>query len=156
MLDRLAADSACVADLEAQILHLQNSISTLRAERNPAQERLNSYHYPVLTLPNEITSEVFVHFLSDYPICPPLTGIHSPTVFTHVCGRWREIAVGPPGLWSLISLTSFAIAFELQVEILDLWLSRSCSCPLSINVVDSASSASAILTRLHTGSTTDV
>ncbi|KAJ7772173.1 hypothetical protein B0H16DRAFT_1768717 [Mycena metata] len=66
MLDRLAADRARVADLEAQILHLHNSISTLRAERNLAQERLDSYRYPILTLPNEITSEVFMHFLPDY------------------------------------------------------------------------------------------
>ncbi|KAJ7772169.1 hypothetical protein B0H16DRAFT_1714381 [Mycena metata] len=135
MLDHLAADRARVANLEAQILHLENTISTLKVERNLAQKRLDSYHYPVLSLPNEVTSEVFMHFLPDYPLRPPLTGIHSPTVLTHVCRRWREIAVGTPGLWSVISLTSSVIPFELQVEIFDLWLSRSRSCPLSIDIV---------------------
>ncbi|KAJ7808760.1 hypothetical protein B0H13DRAFT_1928275 [Mycena leptocephala] len=50
----LEAERARVADLEAQISHLERSLSALREEKFLAQERLNSYKYPVLTLPNEI------------------------------------------------------------------------------------------------------
>ncbi|KAJ6504124.1 hypothetical protein C8R47DRAFT_177927 [Mycena vitilis] len=51
------------------------------------------------TLPNEITSEIFLHFLPVYPRCPPLTGNLSPTCLTHICRRWREIALTTPALW---------------------------------------------------------
>ncbi|KAJ7641164.1 hypothetical protein FB45DRAFT_712335, partial [Roridomyces roridus] len=57
---------------------------------------------PVLTLPNEITSEIFVHFLPPYPVCPPMTGLDSPTSLTHICRQWREIALATPKLWRAI------------------------------------------------------
>jgi hypothetical protein len=66
MLRNLEADRARVARLaavEAKILDLERSLPGLRAKKTLAQERLNSFKYPVLTLPNEITSEVLIHFL---------------------------------------------------------------------------------------------
>ncbi|KAJ6560151.1 hypothetical protein B0H19DRAFT_945240, partial [Mycena capillaripes] len=66
------------------------------------QERLNSFKYPVLTLPAEIISEIFVHFLPIYPSCPPLTGFLSPTLLTQICRKWRHIALTTPALWRAI------------------------------------------------------
>jgi hypothetical protein len=106
MLADLEADRARVADLDAQISHLERSLSALREEKNLAQERLDSYKYPVLTLPNEIVSEIFIHSLPAYPEYPPLTGLHSPTLLTHICRRWREIALGAPALWRAIQFNS--------------------------------------------------
>jgi hypothetical protein len=66
MLRDLEADRARVARLaavEAKILDLERSLPRLRAEKSLAQERLESFKYPVLTQPNEITSEVLIHFL---------------------------------------------------------------------------------------------
>ncbi|KAJ7917678.1 hypothetical protein B0H13DRAFT_2657737, partial [Mycena leptocephala] len=68
MLTNLDADRSRVADISAQILDLERSISALRIEKTQAQERLDSYKYPVLTLPNEIVSEIFIHFLPPYPL----------------------------------------------------------------------------------------
>ncbi|KAJ6577973.1 hypothetical protein B0H19DRAFT_1122031 [Mycena capillaripes] len=98
MLAGLEADRVRVAQLEAQILHLERSLSELRIEQSLTQERLDSYTYPVLTLPNEIISEIFIHFLPTYPFCPPLTGVLSPTILTHIFRRLREIALGTPVL----------------------------------------------------------
>ncbi|KAJ7135209.1 hypothetical protein C8R43DRAFT_929454, partial [Mycena crocata] len=94
--------------------------------------------YDFLTLPNEIVSEIFIHFLPEYPICPPPMGLLSPTLLTRVCRIWREIAVQTPQLWR-----AFAWKFttggwvDEKSELLKAWLARSSSCPLSIEVEDS-------------------
>ncbi|KAJ7834297.1 hypothetical protein B0H13DRAFT_223461 [Mycena leptocephala] len=137
MLADLEADRTRVADLEAQISHLERSLSTLREEKNLAQERLDSYKYPVLTLPNEIVSEIFIHFLPAYPQYPPLTGLLSPTLLTHICRTWRGIALGTPALWSAIGTSYFdGIPLKQKAYIFDLWLTRSRFCPLSLRFED--------------------
>ncbi|KAJ7157703.1 hypothetical protein C8R43DRAFT_1234584 [Mycena crocata] len=89
---------------EAQILDLKRSILSLRRDEELAQRRLDSYAYPVLTLPNEITSEIFLQFLPAYPSCPHTNGFPSPTVLAHICRIWRETALATPSLWRAISL----------------------------------------------------
>ncbi|KAJ7820789.1 hypothetical protein B0H13DRAFT_2451401 [Mycena leptocephala] len=131
MLAHLEADRARVTDLEAQILHLERSLSALRNEKTLAQERLDSYKYPVLALPNEIVSEIFMHFLPTYPYFPSLTGILSPTILTKICRKWREIALGTPALWSVMSDFS-GDSSDLQAHVFNIWLNRSRSCPLSL------------------------
>ncbi|KAJ6562375.1 hypothetical protein B0H19DRAFT_96520 [Mycena capillaripes] len=135
MLSALEADRACVATIDAEILDPEQrsfpiSSFALPAERALAQERLDSYKYPVLTLPSEIVSEIFLHFLPTYPLCPPLMGIFSPTVLTHICHKWREIAVATPMLWRAISLS------KLRPGIFEAWLNRSGHCPLSFDLIN--------------------
>ncbi|KAJ7653672.1 hypothetical protein DFH06DRAFT_1204431 [Mycena polygramma] len=93
--------------------------------------------YPVTTLPNEIVSEIFTHFLPPYPACPPLTGILSPTVLTQICRKWREVAITNPRLWRAIKLSgrSEPMPFERQKQIADTWLRRASACPISV-VID--------------------
>ncbi|KAJ7892244.1 hypothetical protein B0H14DRAFT_2560307 [Mycena olivaceomarginata] len=135
MLSVLAADRTRVAELEAQILVLEHSLSALRTEKLLAQERINSYKYPVLKLPNEIVSEIFIQFLPIYPLCPSLEGLFSPSTLTHICQRWREISIGNPMLWRAISFSSFSDNHTRHLQISQIWLDRSRDCPLSI-VVD--------------------
>ncbi|KAJ7125437.1 hypothetical protein C8R46DRAFT_80729 [Mycena filopes] len=136
MLDHLAADRARVAELEAQILQLQDRIRDLEGEKHLTQHRLDRYCYPVLTLPNEITSEIFTHFLPAFPLRPPLIGIASPTVLTQICRAWREIAFSTPTLWRAMTIPSSPIimTFEAKTTMADRWLGRSRSCPLSIEI----------------------
>ncbi|KAJ6474423.1 hypothetical protein C8R47DRAFT_708876 [Mycena vitilis] len=105
MLAHLEADRVRVAELEAHIVELQRSLAVLQSEKVSAQERLASYKYPVLTVPNELISEIFIHFLPAYPVCPPLTGPRSPAVLTQICHRWREVALSTPSLWRALSLS---------------------------------------------------
>ncbi|KAF8207679.1 hypothetical protein K438DRAFT_342486 [Mycena galopus ATCC 62051] len=133
MLSALEADRTRSALIESQICDLEDSITTLRLEQALVQQRLQSYIYPVLTLPPEIVSEIFIHILPLYPGFPPLTGTLSPTSLTHVCREWREIALSIPALWRAISL-SLDNPFEEQVHISDLWLKRSGSYRLSIQL----------------------
>ncbi|KAJ7436699.1 hypothetical protein FB451DRAFT_1307044 [Mycena latifolia] len=110
------------------------------------QERLDSYAYPVLTLPNETVSEIFVRFLPVYPLCPPQTGLLSPTVLTHICRKWREIALATPALWRAISIVDDIDSDRTdgrQLHILESWLNRSGCLPLAVDKGDWSASISA-------------
>jgi hypothetical protein len=61
-------DRARLAEIEAQIRDLELSLAELPAEKTLVRER-STYPRAVLTLPNEIVSEIFMHFL---PLRPPL------------------------------------------------------------------------------------
>ncbi|KAJ7769256.1 hypothetical protein B0H14DRAFT_353337 [Mycena olivaceomarginata] len=130
----LAADRARLADLDAQILDFERSLSALRSQRQPVFERISAYKYPVLTLPNEITTEIFIHFLPNYPSWPPLTGPGSPTLLAQIFREWRDIALETPALWRAISLSDFDIPFEHRVHLCNLWLNRSRCSPLSLEL----------------------
>ncbi|KAJ6578037.1 hypothetical protein B0H19DRAFT_574111 [Mycena capillaripes] len=130
MLVELEVDRARIAGLEAQISILERSISELRMEKSHVQDRLDSYKYPVLTLPNEIVSEIFIHFLPNYPYAPPLIGILSPNILTQICGKWREIALGTSALWRAVA----ALSSGVQTHLIDIWLKRSRCSPLSLQV----------------------
>ncbi|KAK7017593.1 F-box domain-containing protein [Favolaschia claudopus] len=129
MLQRLAEDRARLAELDSQILDLERALSVLRSQRSVVKERLDVYKYPVLTLPNEVIAEIFVHFIPEYPACPPLRGSQSPILLTHICRLWREIAHATPKLWRAVSLSS-RNPFSLDPN----WLSRAGCFPLAIRM----------------------
>ncbi|KAJ7038891.1 hypothetical protein C8F04DRAFT_331292 [Mycena alexandri] len=125
----LEAERIRVAEWDAQIMDLERALSAARAQRALIQKRLDSYKYPVLTLPTEMVSEIFVHFLPVYPECPPFDGILSPTNLTHICRKWREVALATPRLWRAIRF-----CFPPQLDAFDLWLGRSGCCPISVGI----------------------
>ncbi|KAJ7151248.1 hypothetical protein C8R46DRAFT_495856 [Mycena filopes] len=145
-MSHLEADRALASELQAQIEDLERALSALRAEKAVVQDRLDSYKYPVLTLPNELVSEIFIHFLPPYPDCSPMIGVLSPTNLTQICREWREIALATPMLWNAIDLTSHSVPSRsnaflgLEVRAIpdldqfDTWLSRSGCCPISLTI----------------------
>ncbi|KAJ7609952.1 hypothetical protein FB45DRAFT_1066493 [Roridomyces roridus] len=50
-----------VALLDQELSALDAQIALVRTKRDRASELLQALAYPVLSLPNEITSEVFIH-----------------------------------------------------------------------------------------------
>ncbi|KAJ6488994.1 hypothetical protein C8R45DRAFT_993356 [Mycena sanguinolenta] len=136
MLDCMEADRVRLLRLEAQIMDLEHSLSGLRGEEAQVRERLDAYKYPVtvLTLPNEVTSEIFIQFLPIYPDIPPLVGLASPTSLMLVCATWREVALATPTLWRAIEFSDDYIPYDQIRRISDTWIGRSGSCPLSIDI----------------------
>ncbi|KAJ7639423.1 hypothetical protein FB45DRAFT_426620 [Roridomyces roridus] len=142
MIQRLAADRALVAELECRMLDLERSLAELRKDKELVQERLDSYTYPVLNLPNEITALIFVNFLPSYPVPPPFQGPLSPLHLTQICRKWRDIALACPTLWRAIKLPrAHGVAAPQIMELADRWLSRSGCGALSIGIDGSSSPA---------------
>ncbi|KAF7353341.1 F-box domain-containing protein [Mycena sanguinolenta] len=132
MLRTLEADRIRSAALTAQILDLEKSLSALRLEHAEVQSRLDSYKYPVLTLPTESVSKIFLHVPSPYPGVPSLIETRSLASLTCVCRKWRDIALSIPSLWRAINLFNQDTPLQQRAHICDLWLKRSRSCSLSI------------------------
>ncbi|KAJ7659348.1 hypothetical protein DFH06DRAFT_1195536 [Mycena polygramma] len=97
------------------------------------EQRIHSSEYPVLTLPNEIVSEIFAHFLPVYPLCPASTGNLSTACLTQICRTWRDIALENPALWRAISLSGTAFPADRLAHVSEM-LARSGSYPLSIQI----------------------
>ncbi|KAJ7262377.1 hypothetical protein C8J57DRAFT_453370 [Mycena rebaudengoi] len=123
-----------MTDLDAQILELGQVPDAIRLERQDLQTRLDAYKYPILTLPTEITSEIFVHFLPPYPERPPATGLFSPEFLCQICQTWCEIALSTPRLWRAINLSLPTKSPTMALGLLRTWISRSKNCPLSISL----------------------
>ncbi|KAK7014350.1 F-box domain-containing protein [Favolaschia claudopus] len=139
----MESDRAFVAETEAQILELatqisalERSVSLLRKTQQAAKTRLDSYTYPVLTLPLEIISEIFLHYLPPYPTPPPLTGSLSPIRLTHICRQWREMVIATPVFWRAIDLSDRPIRLKDVASLAALWLGRTGGCSLSIDAID--------------------
>ncbi|KAJ7623778.1 hypothetical protein FB45DRAFT_1006077 [Roridomyces roridus] len=91
----------------------------------------------ILGLPVDIVSEIFFHYLPEYPLCPPTSGFGSPTLLSHVCRRWRDITLDTPTLWRAILVrpnVAEPAAVPGFLDRLETWFRRSSSCLLSIHL----------------------
>ncbi|KAJ7353266.1 hypothetical protein DFH08DRAFT_856378 [Mycena albidolilacea] len=145
-----AVDRSRIADIDAQISELERTINSLKEEKDSLRDRLDTYTYPVLTLPNEIVSEIFVQFLPDFPRYPPPVGLLSPYLLCQICRKWRDIAFSTPALWSVISL-SFRKAGRVpqKLRYLQTSIKRSGSCRLSLKLETSYSLDQEYLAELN-------
>ncbi|KAJ7258901.1 hypothetical protein C8J57DRAFT_1073380 [Mycena rebaudengoi] len=123
-----------ISEFDARISALETSLAAARCERKKLQSRLSDYKYPVLTLPVEITAEIFINFLPAYPERPLFSGLFSPELFLQVCRNWREISLDTPRLWSVIYIYLYkGCSLDGRLNLLATWLLRSKNCPLSLS-----------------------
>ncbi|KAJ7479777.1 hypothetical protein FB451DRAFT_1556610 [Mycena latifolia] len=119
-----------ITELDVQIGALQLVLQALINERSSCQALLDDYKYPVLSLPHEITSEIFTKFL---PPRPYPVGPLSPSFLCRICKTWRDIALSTPSLWSAIHLNlDEGDRHPQQLRVLQTWLERSKNCLLSV------------------------
>ncbi|KAJ7633191.1 hypothetical protein FB45DRAFT_1058154 [Roridomyces roridus] len=131
----LAATRARIAQLDFEIGKLQQLMDPLLAEREKCQQALADYKYPILALPAEITSEIFLQFLPSYPERPSVVGPYSPSLLLQICRRWRDVALATPTLWSTMELILESPQYHAgQLDLLKVWLPRSGNCALSIQL----------------------
>ncbi|KAJ7635278.1 hypothetical protein FB45DRAFT_790842 [Roridomyces roridus] len=110
------------AHLRSRLSELNILIAALTAERDALQAESDAIVYPVLSLPPEITTEIFQRCVRHPAVHSPL---EAPLLFTQICHQWREIALGSPELWQSLSFIRRA-----PVEVLQTWLPRSGDLPL--------------------------
>ncbi|KAJ7258939.1 hypothetical protein C8J57DRAFT_1073442 [Mycena rebaudengoi] len=128
---------AHISELDARILVLEESLTAARRERDNLQSRLDDYKYPILTLPTDITAEIFIKFLPAYPERPPFGGLLSPALLAQICLNWRQIAFNTPRLWRAIRIyisSGKESTLDAQLNLLTTWLSRSKNCSLSFSL----------------------
>jgi hypothetical protein len=94
---------ARLAEVDASIAELKLRLKVLEDIRLLNQRRLDGVVYPVLTLPPEITSEIFLQCL---PLVPDLSkttkeapkSSDAPLLLLQICQMWRSIAFMTPPL----------------------------------------------------------
>ncbi|KAJ7176243.1 hypothetical protein C8R43DRAFT_1118766 [Mycena crocata] len=121
--------------LDAEMATSPNDpVNSLGAEQRKLQTYLDAYAYPVLTLPNEIVSEIFLQTLNSVAASP--SSRESPLFLGHICHRWRrQISISTPSLWSRINLMVYIATQDSRLSLLDIWLLRSRNCPISISII---------------------
>ncbi|KAF7317857.1 Terpene cyclase [Mycena kentingensis (nom. inval.)] len=112
--------------------------SSLHRDSETIQARLAAYKYPVLTLPNEIVSEIFLSFIPPYPKRPRLKGAESPLKLSRICSLWRNIAFQTPALWRAMDI-AFIVPEDVKhsdaiVSAISVWLQRSGTLLLSLSL----------------------
>ncbi|KAK7062111.1 hypothetical protein R3P38DRAFT_2833473 [Favolaschia claudopus] len=94
---------------------------------------LHSRAYPILTLPPEITSEIFVRCLPAERQLDMVNPKEAPLLLMQVCSLWREIAMSTPELWADFDL-EIGWPEPHLVDFSKAWLQRACDRPLAVNL----------------------
>ncbi|KAF7346014.1 F-box domain-containing protein [Mycena sanguinolenta] len=106
-----ATHRAALAEIQAEIMRFKtysaNYISALERKQAEVQGKLTAIVYPVLFLPPEITSRIFVECLPEQHggAASALPGC-APVLLMRVCRRWKDIALSTPRLWSSMCIGS--------------------------------------------------
>ncbi|KAJ7643432.1 hypothetical protein DFH06DRAFT_936666, partial [Mycena polygramma] len=73
-------------------------IERLERERDELESSLSSLAYPVLALPFDITSRIFLQCLPAHGRVIP-SAARAPLLLAQICHDWREIALSTCELW---------------------------------------------------------
>ncbi|KAJ7203850.1 hypothetical protein GGX14DRAFT_648081 [Mycena pura] len=101
MLTPAAALRAQLVDIDKSMAELESQMTSLRAQKERVLKDLESIAYPVLTLPYEITVEIFLHFVTVMR-----QEIHRPQPYygllklASICQTWRAVALYTCALWN--------------------------------------------------------
>ncbi|KAF7336541.1 F-box domain-containing protein [Mycena sanguinolenta] len=121
----IANNSARLSVLDAEISAVKDRLRQLEAERAV----LSRYHAqsisilsPMRRIPPEILGEIFSWTLpSAHEV---LRAEKCPWVLTHVCSRWRAVALSIPSLWSLIVI-DFSVKPQYSPEMISTQMKRA-------------------------------
>ncbi|KAJ7163409.1 hypothetical protein C8R43DRAFT_879824, partial [Mycena crocata] len=123
-----------IVELNTEIRLLSAHLERLHSDRDDVQKILDKVIYPVLTLPIEITREIFLHCLPNRGNqVATLSRKSAPMVLGWVCAQWRRIALSMSTLWSSVDLTLHSRSPE-EYDFLRSCLSRSGSFPLTLEL----------------------
>ncbi|KAJ7223919.1 hypothetical protein C8J57DRAFT_1731382 [Mycena rebaudengoi] len=159
-----------LSEVDELITQQKRALEELEARHTSIRLQLDCVAYPVLTLPFEITSEIFIHCLPERP-SPiidrhdelPAAALEAPILLLRICKEWRRIALAVPALWSTLQLSLdidseemgmariASLGISSLVDSYDAWLARACARPLSLGfsgcLEDNLDHAVTILTR---------
>ncbi|KAJ7236191.1 hypothetical protein C8J57DRAFT_1571044 [Mycena rebaudengoi] len=122
---------AALAKVRAQILLHQKHIDVLKKEEAELEAGFALVTYPVLTLPVEITSSIFLHCLPSHGRVIPSPS-SAPLLLAQICSQWREVALSTGELWS--SLYVYSWHDHGLHALIKTWCSRAKAAPLFLGL----------------------
>ncbi|KAJ7850037.1 hypothetical protein B0H14DRAFT_2764520 [Mycena olivaceomarginata] len=129
-----------LADLELCIAKERLRLEQLEARKLAVQSELNGFIFPVLTLPLEITTEIFLRYAADVHSAYDVPfGLHDwlsrrISVLLKVCRAWTTLALSVPALWATLNVGSLPARRQApgaMKALVDTWFSRAGALPLS-------------------------
>ncbi|KAF7325608.1 F-box domain-containing protein [Mycena kentingensis (nom. inval.)] len=112
--------------LRSRISELTILIDALTEERRSLQAQSDTITYPILSIPPELTMEIFKAVCSPRDAAgPSLLRTSAPLLLTEVCRSWRQIAISTPELWQGAHLRA-----RHPTEFVQMWIARTGRTPL--------------------------
>ncbi|KAJ7724873.1 hypothetical protein B0H16DRAFT_1384676 [Mycena metata] len=127
------------AALRAEFHHLSLSISRQKLRLDDLQTQLDSIVYPVLTLPVEITSKIFVECLPHKREKGVVNPREAPLLLMQVCRAWRNTAISTLALWSTFDVVRPNRPDLTQLALV--WFERAAMRPRSVKIEGPLSNA---------------
>ncbi|KAJ7133408.1 hypothetical protein C8R44DRAFT_772366 [Mycena epipterygia] len=145
-----------LARFDTQIDELQAVLDQLKANRRSLKEEIDDHRAlssPMRRLPRDVLQEIFISCLptKHNAVVHPR---EAPMLLGRVCSYWRNVAHTTPRIWSSIHVLSpptetppdIVSAFQ---DLVEAWLERSGSCPLSISFLEVWNSAKTSIILPH-------
>jgi hypothetical protein len=111
------------------------------SDYNSDDEPITPIDFPILDLPAEITSRVFIQCLpTEFEDSPLAYTDIAPIVLTRICSKWREVALGTPELWTTLWVVGHGFRDPHQdAEAVKEYVARSGALPLELMACHRAS-----------------
>ncbi|KAJ7609618.1 hypothetical protein FB45DRAFT_1066665 [Roridomyces roridus] len=129
------------ADIERQ--PEKGVLQGLERDKSLLQRQLNAIRDPIQRLPLEISSEIFVQCLPEYPTLSDVCSVRPrgtmpkfptmPTLLLNICNAWTDIAASNPKLWSRMNIEFPAHRVGLEVMV-EKWFQRARSHLLDVSL----------------------
>ncbi|KAJ7263009.1 hypothetical protein C8J57DRAFT_1630925 [Mycena rebaudengoi] len=110
---------------------LEAKLQLLAEERQLILRRLDAVVYPVLTLPDDITAEIFS---TNPSIDDCAFKTYPPLLLASVCRIWRKLALSYPRLWASLRLYWDSETVILREQLLRSWLTRTGGCLIDLTL----------------------
>ncbi|KAF7348311.1 hypothetical protein MSAN_01784800 [Mycena sanguinolenta] len=140
----LVAPTGKLAQIDAQIEALELTLGQLKEQRAALKAPIDAHKAlisPMRRIPQDVLLEIFFACLptEHNAVIDPA---EAPLVLGRISRHWRDVAYSAPMLWSSIHIPALNYFFApphillRQEKIVEAWLERSATCPLSISFID--------------------
>jgi hypothetical protein len=127
-----------LAELDISIVRQRTRLQEMEQRQAAVRAEIDAFVFPILTLPPEITAEIFLHYAFGVDEDYGRNVIRPREILTllTVCRAWRKVALSVPALWATLDVGALPIRRKLpgeMEEIVDRWFSRAGTLPLSLD-----------------------
>ncbi|KAJ7152572.1 hypothetical protein C8R46DRAFT_1121554 [Mycena filopes] len=136
---------SALAEIDAELAALRARVEELAVARKPIVDALNSIVYPILTIPVEITAEIFLRCRLGGDFCRSAReSLRSPCLAS-VCKQWRAVALDLQPIWSRLQIATVDFHHISRLEGLLGWVPRAGGQLLEVDMTESDSRCTAAL-----------